>query len=116
MQAYRLIGVRTSLSEHAEIHTHIKEGDIMKMRRIETLDLKSGASVPFKPGGYHIMVFGTELSPVATDAEMTLIFENAGEALLTVPIQGRLRETYQSSEEPTQNTNPENGSKDTPHR
>lgn len=115
-QADRLTGVRTSLSEHAEIHTHIKDGDIMKMRRIEMLELKRGATIPFKPGGYHIMVFGTELSPVATDAEMTLIFEKAGEAVLTVPIQGRIRQAYQSSDEPTQNPSPENGSKDTSHR
>jgi|GEM_PF-801662 len=94
----RLIGVQTTLSEHAEIHTHIKVGNIMKMRRIEDLTLPYRSSVVFKPGSYHIMVFGTELSPVATDAEMTLVFENAGAKTLTVPIKGRTRSVYKSDD------------------
>lgn len=85
----RLIGVKTSLSDLAEIHTHIKDGDIMKMRRIDGIDVPAKGSVVFEPGGYHIMVFGTELSPVATDGELTLSFENAGDTLVRVGVLGR---------------------------
>lgn len=92
--ADRLIGVETSLSRIAEIHTHIKDGNVMKMRKIDGVDLAADTTVSFEPGGYHIMVFKTELSPVATDIEMTLIFENAGETLVRVPIQGRPMKIY----------------------
>ena len=50
---------RSDISERVELHTHIKEGDVMKMRPIEGgLKIPAGSSVELKPGGKHIMIMG----------------------------------------------------------
>lgn len=55
--AGRLVGVETKAAGSAEIHSMTHEGGVMKMRRIDALELPAGHSVVLEPGGYHIMLF-----------------------------------------------------------
>lgn len=41
-----------------EIHTHIRDGEMLRMRRLETVAVASGSLVEFAPGGHHLMLFG----------------------------------------------------------
>jgi copper(I)-binding protein len=41
-----------------EIHNHVMEGETMYMERQKELTVAPGASVKFRPGGLHLMVFG----------------------------------------------------------
>ena len=52
----RLIGVRSTAAATVELHEMKMEGDVMKMRAINALDLPAGKTVELKPGGYHIML------------------------------------------------------------
>ncbi len=48
-------------AEAAELHTHINDGGIMRMRRIEGgVVIPAGETVRFEPGGLHVMLFGLE--------------------------------------------------------
>ena len=47
----RLIGASSPVAGRAEIHTHLMDGDVMRMRRVEAVDLKSGQSIVFGPHG-----------------------------------------------------------------
>lgn len=51
-----------------EIHTMSMEGDVMRMRMLESLPLKGGEEVRLEPGGYHLMLFelGQPLEPGMT--------------------------------------------------
>jgi hypothetical protein len=85
--ADRLLGGTTPVAERLELHTMTMEGDVMKMRQIERIDLPAGQRVELKPGGLHVMLVGLneELS-VGDTLRITLKFKNAGDITLDVPV------------------------------
>lgn len=90
-EADRLISVKTEASNAAELHSTTKEGDVMKMRKIEKgVELPPGATVKFEPGGLHIMLIGLK-QPLdeGRSFPLTLVFEKAGEAPVEVKIESK---------------------------
>jgi copper(I)-binding protein len=55
-QDAKLTGVKTAVAKSAEIHSMSHEGGVMKMRRLDALDLPAGRTVVLEPGGDHIML------------------------------------------------------------
>jgi len=82
----RLVSVSSPISENVEIHNHVEEDGVMKMRRIDGVDLPSGDTVSFKPGSYHIMMFGATIPEGAEKVSVTLTYENAAPVTKTVPV------------------------------
>ena len=74
----RLVGVETPAAASGEIHEMKMEGDVMRMRQIEGLDLPQGQMVELKPGGYHLM-FQQLKAPLKDGSEVpvTLVFTDA---------------------------------------
>jgi len=74
----RLVGVETSAAEVGEIHEMKMDGDVMRMRAMEGLDLPKGQMVELKPGGYHLM-FQQLKAPLqeGTEVPVTLVFKDA---------------------------------------
>jgi len=85
--ADRLIDAASTAAERVEIHTHISEGGVMMMRRIEAIDLPSGATVELAPGGLHLMLMGLA-APLLEGGTfpLTLHFEKAGAVEVTVTV------------------------------
>ena len=76
----RLVAVRSTASNKAEIHEMKMDGNLMRMRELEKgLEIPPGATVELKPGSYHLMFMGLK-APFAKDAKIpaTLVFEKAG--------------------------------------
>ncbi len=84
----RLIAASSPISETVEIHTHNEVDGVMKMRRVDGVDLPAGQSVMFKPGGYHLMFFKTKLAEGQTDVSVTLTYETAPPVTIIVPLEG----------------------------
>jgi|CXWK01.1.fsa_nt_gi copper(I)-binding protein len=59
----------------------------LKMQKVEFIALPAGEAVALKPGGYHIMFIGL-VAPLelGTTITLTLVFENAGEITVDVPV------------------------------
>ena len=78
-QADRLLGVSTDRAGIAEVHTIIHDGDLVKMRRVDPLQVGVGERIVFEPGGTHVMLMGLK-SPLAEGQSLTLVmnFERAG--------------------------------------
>lgn len=78
--ADRLIGASTAVADHAELHMHVSENGILKMRPVDGgIDLAPGAHVVLKPGGLHVMLMG--LAAPLQEGEsfpISLTFEKAG--------------------------------------
>ena len=74
----QLVGVTTTVAGVAEVHEMKMEGDVMKMRAVESVDLAAGQAFDLKPGGYHIMLMDLK-QPLAKDSSvgLTLSFRNA---------------------------------------
>jgi copper(I)-binding protein len=52
----RLVEVTSPAAGVVEIHQMALEGNVMKMRPIDHLELPAGKAVELKPGGYHVML------------------------------------------------------------
>lgn len=85
----RLIAVSTDAAKRVELHTHVESGDgVMQMREIEGgIALPAGEMHHMVRGGDHVMLMGLT-GPLEQDAEITvtLVFETAGEMVVTVPV------------------------------
>lgn len=72
-----LVAAASEAAESVEMHTHVHEGGMMKMRQMESLTVAPGEEVVFEPGGNHLMLFDCdsaafkagEVELVLTDAE-----------------------------------------------
>lgn len=85
----RLVAAKASVSKKAELHTHIKEGDLMKMRQVEAIDVPAGETVTLQPGGMHVMFMGLNAPFKEGDHfPLTLVFEKAGDVTVDVAVQG----------------------------
>lgn len=85
----RLIAARADVSDRAELHTHIMEGNLMKMRQVDGIDVPAGQTVALQPGGLHVMFLGLH-APFKQGEHfpLTLVFEKAGDIAVDVEIQG----------------------------
>lgn len=52
----RLVGVQTEVAGRAELHEMAMEGQTMRMRRVDGIELPAGKPVDLASGGYHIML------------------------------------------------------------
>jgi len=85
--ADRLIGVSSPLAM-AEMHESVMADDgTMTMNPVDGVDIPAGSSVAFERGGLHIMFMGVAEPPAVGDTiSLTLVFQNAGEVTLDVPV------------------------------
>ena len=82
-----LVSASTPAAERAELHTHIMEGGMMKMRHVGAIEIPAGGTIALEPGGLHIMLFGlTEPFVEGKTYPLKLRFERAGEVEVTVTI------------------------------
>jgi periplasmic copper chaperone A len=77
-EATQLVGVSTPVAGVAEVHEMKMEGDVMKMRAMDKLDLPAGRTIELKPGGYHLMLLDLK-QPLkqGSTVPMTLLFRDA---------------------------------------
>lgn len=86
-KADTVVAVSCGGAARCEIHNHVMEGDIMKMRHQETLDVEPGAHVEFKPGGLHIMMFEVNAPLTAGEkTEITFTFKDAGDVTVSADV------------------------------
>lgn len=83
----KLIAATTPIADRAELHNHILEDGVAKMRQVETIDVTPSEPVTLEPGGLHVMLMGLkeEMEAGAT-LPLTLTFEQAGDVTLELPI------------------------------
>ena len=84
----QLVAASTPVAGKAQVHTTINANGVMQMRPVPALDVKPGATVTMKPGGYHIML--TELKQplkVGESFPLHLQFAKAGAVDTTVSVQ-----------------------------
>ena len=72
-QGARLIGVSTPVAPVAEIHEMRMDGDVMRMRAIDRLELPAGKTVELRPGSFHIMLMNLKVA-LKPDSTIPLTF------------------------------------------
>ncbi len=87
-QPDRLISASTPVARVVELHTHLRDGDIMRMRPAADIPIPAGGTVQLRPGGLHIMMIGlTQALRQGTEVPLTLRFERAGEVQVMLHVQ-----------------------------
>lgn len=85
----RLVSASTPVAEKAELHTHIREGDVMRMRQVDAIEITPSSTTALEPGGLHVMLVGLKQPLVKGKAfPLTLVFEEAGPVTVQVDVQG----------------------------
>ncbi|WP_179300239.1 copper chaperone PCu(A)C [Pseudothioclava arenosa] len=86
-EADRLIGFRSPACARPELHTHVMDNGMMRMRQVEAIEVPAGGEAVLEPGGLHLM-FIDLTAPLAEgdNVPVTLIFEKAGEIEVSLPV------------------------------
>ena len=69
--------VHSDVAEYIEVHRHIYDNGMMQMRPVKHLMVDANSEILFKPGGYHLMLFGIS-EPLAVGDKFTVWFEFNG--------------------------------------
>lgn len=86
--ADRLLSASSSMARAIELHTMLRDGDVMRMRAVDAIEVRAGQTVALRPGGFHLMLIG--LSQPLRQGEtvpVTLRFERAGEVQVALSVQ-----------------------------
>ncbi|TNC96952.1 MAG: hypothetical protein FD121_924 [Gallionellaceae bacterium] len=74
-KAAKLVGVACKDANMSEMHSMVMEGDLMKMRQVDAIELPAGKAVDLGEAGYHLMLIGLKKPLVAgkkTNCEMVV--------------------------------------------
>ena len=86
-QADRILGISGAVAKTIEIHTHLTENGMTKMRPVEALDVAATETTILEPGGLHVMLIGLKAPLKKGDVfPLTFKFEHAGEISVNVII------------------------------
>ena len=86
----KLVAASTPAANKAELHTHLMENGIARMRPVEAIEVTPGSPTVLRPGGLHVMLMGLKAPLKEGDTiTLTLTFEKAGKVDVTVPVQRR---------------------------
>ena len=82
-----LVSAHSNISKAVELHTHKKEGGMMRMRRVNSIAIKAGSKTVLQPGGLHIMFIGLNRGLKAGEnVALKLKFDNGSEIEMEVPV------------------------------
>jgi len=87
--ADRLIAAAAPGARLVELHTHVRDGDVLRMRKVDAIAVPEQGRAELKPGGDHVMLFGLDPAATAPGSRLplTLTFERAGTILIEVPVE-----------------------------
>lgn len=83
----KLISAAADISERVELHNHLMEEGVMKMRKVDHIPVPANAQAILKPGSFHVMFMGLkdELKE-DTQFKLSLTFEKAGVIEFDIPV------------------------------
>ncbi len=88
-EADRVLSASAPVSPITELHTHIKDGEVMRMRQVPEIEVPADGTVMLQPGGLHVMFM--QLPEPLKEGDtfpVTLTFEKAGDVVVDVTVQG----------------------------
>lgn len=75
-------------SKATELHTHLNEGGVMKMRPVAAIDIKAKGEAVLKPGGLHVMLINLNAAMKEGDlVPITLTFDDGSSKKVEAKVQ-----------------------------
>jgi periplasmic copper chaperone A len=83
----RLVAAQSPVAKIVQVHIEINDNGIMKMRQLQSVDVKSNSKATLSPGGIHLMLIGLKHHlKTGQSFPLTLTFEKAGKIEVTVAV------------------------------
>jgi copper(I)-binding protein len=83
-----IVNARSNIAEVVELHTHIHADGMMKMRRIEKIDIPAMGNTTLQPGGLHIMLIKLHHDlKIGQEVLLTIEFSDGSTKTINVPVQ-----------------------------
>ncbi len=73
---HRLVKAESPAAKAVELHNHINEGGVMKMRPVKDIEVKAKGETALKPGGLHVMLIGVKPLRDGETVPLSLQFED----------------------------------------
>jgi copper(I)-binding protein len=82
-----IVGAASDVAKALELHEMKMDNGMMRMSRVERIEVPPHGSAELKPGGFHIMMFGLE-RPLAAGAEvpLTLLLDDGTKVAVTAVV------------------------------
>lgn len=87
----RLVAASSSAVPRVEVHEMKMDGDVMRMREVQAIDLPKGKTVSLEPGGYHIMLMNLKKPIVVGEAIPLMLTIESGGKKQTVEVTAEAR-------------------------
>lgn len=83
----KLVKAGSGIAKITELHTHINDGGVMKMRPVPDIDIKAGGEAVLQPGGLHVMLIDLK-GPVkeGDKVAITLDFDDGSSKEIEAPV------------------------------
>jgi len=78
-EAIVVVGASSPAARAVEMHVTEADGDMLRMRQLQRVEIGAGETVRFEPGGRHLMLFGVNPPEDGLD----IVFEHADGASTT---------------------------------
>ncbi|MGL4251679.1 MAG: copper chaperone PCu(A)C [Aeromonas sp.] len=85
-QPVKLVAAASAAAGRAELHTHLHENGVMKMRQVESIEIPAKGEAVLKPGGLHIMLFEVGTLSERTPMPLTLTLGDGQQLDLSLPV------------------------------
>ena len=83
----QLARAESPLAGTVELHTHVNDNGVMKMRAIPNIELKAGGEAILKPGSLHVMLIGLQREfKEGERIPLTLEFDNGLRQQIEAPV------------------------------
>lgn len=83
----QLVSIESPAAANAELHTLVMDGDIARMRQVDSIDIAKGEAITFQPGGLHVMLMGVKESLIVGNSiDLTLNFAHRPPMSITAVI------------------------------
>jgi copper(I)-binding protein len=87
-KANAVVAASSPAANVVELHTHTMEDGMMKMRRVEQIEIPANGETELKPGGLHIMLIGLKQQlKSGMKVALTLKFADGTESTVETPVQ-----------------------------
>ncbi len=91
-QGGKLISAQSPAAGVVEVHEMAMDGNVMKMRAVNSLELPAGKAVDLKPGGLHVMLMDLKQQMKAGDSvPLTLVIEGKDGKRETVEVKAQVK-------------------------
>ena len=84
---HKIINAKGNVSSVVELHTHVNDNGVMRMRKVNEISIPPNSTTELKPGGLHIMLIGLDKGlNVGDKVELEIEFADNSKAVINAPV------------------------------